>query len=162
VDTLIIALSEKDVPGPSKTFAHILLKDLASSHPKLFKDVIPTLVNWIIAQAAEVVPGRSSEEKTAVEDTLKTLARLGLNGLDLDLPGKQGKEFIAALKTFALNGETGKQGRRATAVLLKMKRKTLHADDLVKVCHPQDQIDDRKSFRIWNLRTRLLSIDWGV
>jgi len=38
-----------------------------------------------------------------------------------------------ALKKFALEGETEKQGRRATTVLLQSKRKTLYADELAQV-----------------------------
>lgn len=129
VDNLITLLSDKDVPADLKGVAHTLLKDLASSHPKLFKDFIGTLANWFIAQTAELSPDRSREEKAMAEDILKCLSRLN----DLDLPGKQGNEFIEALKTFALSGETEIQGRRATAVLLKLKRRNVHAEDLVNV-----------------------------
>jgi hypothetical protein len=134
IDNLITALSDDDVPATSKTVAHILLKDVASSHSKLYTDAIPTLAKWIIAQSAEVSASRPTEEKEAVEDILKTLVRLGQHGLDIDIPSKLGKDFVEALKTFALEGETGKQGRRATAILLKMKRGLVYADDLVSVC----------------------------
>ena len=75
---------------------------------------------------------RSREDKEAVEDMLKSLSRLD----GLDLPGKQGRDFVDALKTFALGGETEKQGRRATAVLLRLKRRTAYATELVKVISP--------------------------
>jgi hypothetical protein len=129
VANLITALSEPEIPPPSRAVARILLKGLASSHPKLFKDVVPALADWIIAEAAKVSPNRSNEDKEAVEDILKALSRLS----DLDLTGKQGREFIEALKTFALNGETEKQGRQSTTVLLKLKRRNVYADDLVNV-----------------------------
>jgi hypothetical protein len=129
VENLITALSEPEIPSPSRAVAHILLKGLASTHPKLFKDVIPTLADWIIAEAAKVSPNHNNEDKEAVEDVLKALSRLS----DLDLTGKQGREFIEALKTFALSGETEKQGRRSTTILLKLKRRNVYADDLVNV-----------------------------
>lgn len=126
---LIAALSESEISPSSKAVAHVLLKGLAFSHPKLFKDVIPTLADWTIAEASKVSPSRNKEDKEAVEDVLKAISRLS----DLDLTGKQGREFIEALKIFALNGETEKQGRRSTTVLLKLKRRNVYADDLVNV-----------------------------
>jgi len=129
VENAITALSESDISASSRTVAHALLKDLAPSHPKLFSGVIPALADWIIAEASQASPNRSREDKEAVEDILKVLSRLD----DLDLPGKQGKDFVDALKTFALEGETEKQGRRATSVLLKLKRRTAYATELVKV-----------------------------
>ena len=129
VENAITALSEPDISATSRTVAHALLKDLALSHPKLFSGSIPSLADWIISEAGQASPNRSKEDKEAVEDILKALSRLD----DLDLPGKQGKDFVDALKTFALEGETEKQGRRATAVLLKLKRRTVYASDLVKV-----------------------------
>jgi len=134
VDTLIAALSEPDIPTTSKTVAHTLLKDLALTHYKLFTTAIPTLAEWIITQSKEVSADRTREEKLAAEDILKCLARLGAKGLDLDLLGKQGKEFIAALTVFALNGETEKQGRRATTILLSLKHQNAYAEDLINVC----------------------------
>ena len=98
----------------------------------MFKDVKSTLADWIIAESSQISPNRSREDKEAVEDILKTLARLS----DLDLPGKQGREFVDALKRFALEGETERQGRRATAVLLNLKRRNVYADDLVNVSSP--------------------------
>ena len=132
VGNLITLLSDREISSASRSVAHNLLKDLASSHKKLFKDVVPSLAAFVIFEAARVSSNRSRESKVAVEDILKTLARLD----DLDLPGKQGKEFIEALKTFALEGQTEKQGRAATSVLLKLKRRNVHADDLVKVIAP--------------------------
>jgi len=129
VENAITALSESDISASSRAVAHALLKDLAPSHPKVFSGVITTLAGWIIAEADEASPNRSREDKEAVEDILKALSRLD----DLDLPGKQGKDFVDALKTFALKGETEKQGRRATAVILKLKRRTAYATELVKV-----------------------------
>jgi hypothetical protein len=132
VENLITALSEPEIPASSRTVAHILLKNLSLSHPKLFKDVTSTLADWINAESSQISLNRSREDKEAVEDILKTLSRLP----DLDLPGKQGREFVVALKRFALEGETERQGRRATAVLLKLKRRNVYADDLVKVSSP--------------------------
>jgi hypothetical protein len=129
VENLITALSDTEIPSESRTVAHTLLKDLTVNHPKLFRDVIPTLAQWIIDRAAEVSRHNTREDKIAIEDVLKVLSRLD----PVELPGKQGKEFIDALKTFALEGETEKQGRRATMVLLKMKRRHAYADELVKV-----------------------------
>jgi hypothetical protein len=129
VESLVNALSDADIPASSKIVAHTLLKDLAIHLPKIFKNMVPILADFIITEASKVSPNRTREEKEAVEDVLKTLSRLD----NLDLPGKQGKEFIDALKTFALDGETEKQGRRATTVLLKLKRHTVYADDLVNV-----------------------------
>jgi hypothetical protein len=130
VENLITAVSDTEIPAESRTVAHTLLKDLTVHHLKLFKDVVPTLAKWIIDRAAAVSHHNTREEKLAVEDVLKALSRLN----DVDLPGKQGKEFVEALKTFALEGETERQGRRATMVLLKMKRRHAFADVLVKVC----------------------------
>src|ERR1700737_2947228 len=73
INNFINALSDKDVPATSKAIAHLFLKELALSHSKLFKDVVPTLAKWVVAQAAEVSPDRTSEEKQTVEDILKTL-----------------------------------------------------------------------------------------
>ena len=129
VENLIAALSSPEIPASSRTVAHILLKNLSSSHPKLFKDVKSTLADWIIAESAQISPNRTREDKEAVEDILKTLSRLN----DLDLPGKPGREFVDALKRFGLEGETERQGRRATTVLLKLKRRNIYADDLVNV-----------------------------
>jgi hypothetical protein len=129
VDNLIVALSDTEIPSESRTVAHTLLKDLTVDHPKVFQDAIPTLAQWIIDRAAEVSHHNTREGKIAIEDVLKVLSRLE----PLDLPGKQGKQFIDALKTFALEGETEKQGRRATMVLLKMKRRHAYADELVNV-----------------------------
>lgn len=129
VNNLITALSNTEMPSPLRAVAHNLLKDLASSHKKLFKTLIPSLAGFIVAEAGQVASNKSSEDMVAVEDILKTMSRLD----DLDLPGKQGKDFIEALKTFALEGQTEKQGRGATSVLLKLKRRNVHADDLVKV-----------------------------
>ena len=122
-------LSDGDLHASSRRVAHVLLKDLAFSHPKLFSDMITTLADWIIAESIRVSPNRNRDEREIVEDVLKALSRLN----DLDLPGKQGRDFVDALKTFALDGETEKQGRRATTVLLNLKRRNVHADDLVKV-----------------------------
>lgn len=129
VENLIAALSDKDIPTSSRTVAHVLLTELALSHPKLFKESITTLADWIISESMHIAGNRSKEDKQTVEDVLKTLSRLK----DVDLPGKQGREFVDALKKFALVGETEKQGRRATAVLLKLKRRNVYADDLVNV-----------------------------
>lgn len=129
IEALISVLSEADIPTSSRTVAHTLLKDLAHSHSNLFKHSIPILANWIISVANELSPNRSMEDKLAAEDVLKALSRL----IELDLPGKQGRDFVDALKNFALHGETEKQGRSATAVLLKLKRRNLYADDLVRV-----------------------------
>jgi len=158
VENAVTALSETDISASSRAVAHALLKDLAPSHPKLFSGVIATLANWIIAEADQSSPDRSREDKEAVEDILKALSRLD----DLDLPGKQGKDFVDALKTFALKGETEKQGRRATAVLLKLKRRTAYANELVKVRCNLVPADRRKSFRAWSLSTNILSIDWAA
>jgi hypothetical protein len=144
IENLITALSDPEISTSSRTVAHMLLKDLASSHPKLFKDAVATLADWIIAQTSQVSPNRSKEDKQAVEDILKTLARLS----DLDLAGKQGRDFVDALKTFALNGETEKQGRRATAIILKLKRRNVYADDLVTVLSQDwNASDNRKLCR---------------
>src|SRR5579862_4745758 len=116
IDNLITCLSQDDLPEASKTVAHTLLKDLASSHPKLFKDSIGRLARWVTAEAKHISPNRSREEKVIAEDILKCISRLS----DLDLPGKEGKEFVGALKEFALQGETEKEGRAATAILLKL------------------------------------------
>jgi hypothetical protein len=129
VENLITALSDAEIPTESRTVAHTMLKDLSAYHLKLFKDVVPTLAKWIIDRAAKVSHHNTREDKIAVEDVLKVLSRLN----EVDLPGKQGKEFVEALKTFALEGETERQGRRATMVLLKMKRRHAFADVLVKV-----------------------------
>jgi hypothetical protein len=129
VDTLITCLSEDDIPMASKSVAHALLKNLASSHPALFKDYISKLAQWIIAQAKEISHDRNTEEKLVLEDILKCLSRLP----DLDLPGSEGKAFVDALKELALNGETERQGRAATRILLKLKMKDVYADDLVEV-----------------------------
>jgi hypothetical protein len=131
VENLITAVSDTEIPAESRTVAHTLLKDLTVHHLKLFKDVVPTLAKWVIDRAADVSHHNTREDKVAVEDVLKTLSRL----TEVDLPGKQGKEFVEALKTFALEGETERQGRRATMVLLKMKRRHAFADVLVKVCN---------------------------
>ena len=129
VENLITAVSDKEIPTESRTVAHRMLKDLTDYHPKLFKDVVPTLAKWIIDRAAEVSHHNTREDKIAVEDVLKALSRIN----EVDLPGKQGRDFVEALKTFALKGETERQGRRSTMVLLKMKRKHAFADVLVKV-----------------------------
>lgn len=129
VENLITALSDSEIPASSKIVAHVLLKVLPMSHSKLFKDSITTLADWIITESSQTSSNRSREQKQAVEDILKTLSRLK----DIDPPGKQGREFVEALKKFALEGETEKQGRRATTVLLKLKRRNAYADDLVNV-----------------------------
>lgn len=131
VENLIAALSDSEVPASSKTVAHILLKVLPLSHQRLFKENKTTLADWIISESSQITPDRTREDKLAVEDILKTLYRLK----DVDFPGKQGREFVDALKKFALEGETERQGRRATAVLLKMKLRNVYADDLVTVFH---------------------------
>ena len=129
VENLITALSDSEVSISSRTVAHKLLKDLALTHPKLFTNVLPTLANWIIEQANQLSSTRSREDKQAAEDILKTVARLE----DVDLTGRQEKDFVDALTKFALEGETEKQGRRATAILLKMKRRDIYAEELVNV-----------------------------
>ena len=128
IENAITALSESDISASSRAVAHALVKDLAPSHPKLFSGVVASLADWIIAEAGQASANRSREDKDAVEDILKALSRLD----DLDLPGKQGKDFVDALKTFASSGETEKQGRRATAVLLKLKRRAAYATELIK------------------------------
>lgn len=129
IDNLIACLSDDEIPTTSKTVAHTLLKNLASSHPKLFKDFISTLAQWITSQSKEISQDRSREDKLVVEDILKCLSRLG----ELDLPGSEGKAFVGALKEFALNGETERQGRAATTILLKLKMGNVYAEDLVAV-----------------------------
>ena len=109
--------------------AHDLLKQLSLSHSKIFKDLVPTLAKWIVDEAGKVSPDNSIEDKLAVEDVLKAVSRLP----EVDLPGKQGKDFVEALKTFALEGDTERQGRRATTILLNMKRRNIYAEDLVEV-----------------------------
>jgi hypothetical protein len=158
VENLITAVSDPDIPTSSRTVAHILLKDLAVTHAKLFKDIITTLADWIILESKQISPGRSREDKEAVEDILKTLSRLN----DVDLPGKQGREFVEALKIFALEGETEKQGRRATAVLLKLKRRNVYADDLVNVVPIVNYADSRQLSHLSILNMNLSSIDWEV
>jgi hypothetical protein len=131
-ECLVTALSDEEVSSASRAVAHNILKQLSLSHPKVFKALVPTLAKWIIEQAEHVSPDNSIEDKLAVEDILKALSRSN----ELDLPGKQGKEFVDALKTFALEGDTERQGRRATTVLLKMKRRNVYAEDLVEVLSP--------------------------
>jgi hypothetical protein len=129
VETLISILSEPDLPPELKSAAHIPLKDLAIHLPKLFKNMLVKLANFIVSEAELVSENRNTEDKQAVENVLKTISRLD----DIDLPVKQAKPFVDALKKFALEGETEKQGRRATVVLLKLKRRSVYADDLVNV-----------------------------
>lgn len=155
VENAITALSEPDIPASSRAVAHALLKNLAPSHPKVFSGVIGSLAGWIIAEADQASPNRSREDKEAVEDVLKALSRLE----GLDLPGKQGKDFVDALKIFALKGETEKQGRRATAVLLQLKRRTAYATELVKVGFTSVRTDCRKSFLVWSSSMSFLSTD---
>jgi hypothetical protein len=127
IQNAIAALSEADIPPPSKTVAHMLLKLLSKSHAEFFVSLIPSLADWIINEASLASPNRNREDKEAVEDILKALSRLG------DLRLAESKDFVNALKTFALEGETEGQGRRATTILLKLKRPTVHATELVKV-----------------------------
>lgn len=141
VESLISALSDSNISATSKTVAHTLLKDLAIHLPKLFQGITPKLADFIISEARHVSTDRRREDKEAVEDVLKTVSRLE----DLDGLGKQGREFVDALKKFALEGETEKQGRRATVVLLKLKRRTVYADDLVKVKPLRARPNNRKS-----------------
>jgi hypothetical protein len=94
--------------------------------------LIPTLADWIIERASELSSSNSKEDKHVAEDVLKTLGRLDT----VELTGRQGIAFEDALKKFALEGETEKQGRRATVILLKMKRQELHVDELTKVNLP--------------------------
>ena len=129
LEALVAALSDAEMPSSSRKMAHLLLKTLATSHPNLFKTVAPTLADWIIAESALISDNRSREDVEAAEDVLKALARLS----GLDFSGKQGKDFVEALKKFALEGESERQGRRATAILLKLKRSNLYAEELVQV-----------------------------
>lgn len=124
-----MALSDVEVPSVSKAVAHDLIKQLSLSHPKIFKNLVPTLAQWIIEQAERVSPDNSLEDKLAVEDVLKAVSRL----TGVDLPGKLGKDFANALKTLALEGDTERQGRRATTILLNMQKRNLYAEDLVDV-----------------------------
>ena len=126
---LITALSDVEVPSASKAVAHDLIKQLSLSHPKIFKNLVPTLAEWIIERAERVSPDNSIEDKLAVEDVLKAVSRLH----GVDLPGKLGKDFVNALKTLALEGDTERQGRRATTILLNMQKRNLYAEDLVDV-----------------------------
>ena len=129
VEALVAVLSDAETPSSAKRTAHVLLKTLALSNPKLFKSSLSTLADWIISESASISDNRSREDIETVEDVLKALARLP----DLDLSGKQGKDFVEALKKFVLEGESERQGRRATAVLLKLKRSHLYAEELVEV-----------------------------
>ena len=131
---LITALSDVEVPSASKAVAHDLIKQLSLSHPKIFKNLVPTLAEWIIERAQRVSPDNSIEDKLAVEDVLKAVSRLP----GVDLPGKLGKDFANALKTLALEGDTERQGRRATTILLNMQKRNLYAEDLVDVIPPGD------------------------
>ena len=132
LECLVTALSDAEVPSSSRAVAHDLLKQLSLSHSTIFKPLIPTLAKWIIDEAEKVSPDNSIEDKLAVEDILKAVSRLN----EIDLPGKQGKDFVDALKTFALEGDTERQGRRATTILLNMKRRNVYAEDLVEVPPP--------------------------
>lgn len=129
MEALVTALSDAETSSSARKTAHVLLKTLALSHPKLFKSVSGTLADWIISESSSISDNRSREDIETVEDVLKALARLP----DLDFSGKQGKDFVQALKKFALEGESEREGRRATAVLLKLKRSNLHAEELVEV-----------------------------
>ena len=129
LECLITALSDVEVPSASKAVAHDLIKQLSLSHPKIFKNLVPTLAEWIIERAERVSPDNSIEDKLAVEDVLKAVSRLH----GVDLPGKLGKDFVNALKTLALEGDTERQGRRATTILLNMQKRNLYAEDLVDV-----------------------------
>lgn len=142
LECLITALSDVEVPSASRAVAHDLIKQLSLSHPKIFKSLVPTLANWIVEQAERVSPDNSIEEKLAVEDILKAVSRL----TGVDLPGKQGKAFAEALKTFALEGDTERQGRRATTILLNMQHRNLYAEDLVDVAPLEIQTDNSKLF----------------
>jgi hypothetical protein len=129
VEALVAALSDAETSPSARKSVHMLLKTVALSNPKLFKSVSAPLADWIISESGSISDNRSREDIETVEDVLKALARLP----DLDFSGKQGKDFVEALKKFALEGESEKQGRRATAVLLKLKRSNLHAEELVEV-----------------------------
>jgi Sister chromatid cohesion protein PDS5 protein len=129
VENLIALLSKKDVPVEVRSAAHTLMNVLTRKHGELFKDFVPALMEWIISQSKEISLDRDRDDKLAVEDVLKCLARLD----NVELPGKQGKEFLHALKKFALSGETAKQGRRAATILVKLKRGSVYADDLLQV-----------------------------
>ena len=142
LECLITALSDVEVPSASKAVAHDLIKQLSLSHPKIFKNLVPTLAEWIIERAERVSPDNSIEDKLAVEDVLKAVSRLH----GVDLPGKLGKDFVNALKTLALEGDTERQGRRATTILLNMQKRNLYAEDLVDVIPKEMQTDDSVSF----------------
>lgn len=133
MENLITALSEKDLSDSSKRVAHILLKHLAATHSTILKDFVPVLAEWIASQSKQASPDRSREEKEAVEDVLKALSRLEE---EFDLPSKLNKEFVEALKIFALEGESERQGRSATTILLKLPRRNAYAEDLVEVLNP--------------------------
>ena len=167
VENLITALSEKDLPDSSKRVAHILLKDLALTHFTILKDSVPALAEWIVSQSKQISSDRSREDKESVEDVLKALSRLKE---DFDLPSKLNKEFVEALKVFALEGETERQGRRATTILLKLPRRNAYAEDLVNVLIPSLPLcparcslsNGRKLCLLWTLRAPISLIDWGV
>jgi hypothetical protein len=129
VEALVAALSDAETSSAARRTAHVLLKTLALSNPKLLKSASATLADWIISESASISDNRSREDIETVEDVLKALARLP----DVDFSGKQGKDFVEALKKFALEGESERQGRRATAILLKLKRSNLYAEELVEV-----------------------------
>jgi hypothetical protein len=129
VEALVAALSDAETSSLGRRTAHVLLKTLALSNPKLFKSASSTLADWIISESASISENRSREDIETAEDVLKTLARLPA----LDFSGKRGKDFVEALKKFALEGESERQGRRATAILLKLNRSNLYAEELVEV-----------------------------